>query len=663
MIWYNVDVVTDRRPVIMLKDNGIVYMKKSHIPGQTFHWHDELELLFVTSGKIKLKVGYEELSLNKGDIMLINSDEIHSMNADEGENVIVSVYIDCNVVYEMYPEFYEIVAIWPYSEAFEKLNEQKPEILRNISEIASALESEKESNKLRMALDALLKNIIYCYRLDITDPDGAGFQINSDKKDVIYRTIKYLYSNYNHKVNLQDISEQEYLSMFYLSHSFKDITGYSFREWLNYVRVEKAEKMLLETNTSITDIAYECGFSDVRYFNKHFSKWYKISPVKYRKLFQETYRIHKKVDNHEESFSITDFIKDIECATGNTDTENRSARCIDINFIAPAENGTLTAEWKNELWCSGISLTGYGTMRQIEDVQRNISFSAITVDEIFGLDEEKADAPLREREIHVILNFLLDRFEKVILVVNFGENDFYEVETAENVLNSFFRHYPKGRCAQIELRLNIADGNTETLNIAGKFVSVLDDLKIKYKRYNSYRKSVDKLGRYENDYLMNMLKGDLRLDWLFSQNGFKNNLYYFYYFLAHMDGEIVYQGENLIATRKDDNLRVFLYNEENRYNNIEDVIYRFRLSGLSGSYKTINYEWDIKHNNFTTAIINEKAIKYLNDEEYETIDIATFPKIRISYIDSSDYSNGSYEFEKEISANAMYLVELKRVIE
>lgn len=63
--------------------NGMVYISQSSVQGQIFHWHDELELLLVAEGSIDLKVGYEWFRLEQGDIMLINSDEIHSIKETE----------------------------------------------------------------------------------------------------------------------------------------------------------------------------------------------------------------------------------------------------------------------------------------------------------------------------------------------------------------------------------------------------------------------------------------------------------------------------------------------------------------------------------------------------------------------------------------------------
>ena len=71
--------------------NGMVYISQSSVQGQIFHWHDELELLLVVEGSIDLKVGYGWFRLEQGDIMLINSDEIHSIKETEEKNRIICV--------------------------------------------------------------------------------------------------------------------------------------------------------------------------------------------------------------------------------------------------------------------------------------------------------------------------------------------------------------------------------------------------------------------------------------------------------------------------------------------------------------------------------------------------------------------------------------------
>lgn len=646
---------------MVVEKNKMVYLSQNSITGQTFHWHDEVELLMVTEGNLHLKVGYEELLLNEGDIMLINSDEIHSLKETSEKNVIVCTYIDCNVIYEKYPDFYEIIAIWPYSDAFTKLNQQKHIIIRQINNIAVALEEGASNKKITTILDSLLRSLIYCYRLNITDPDGAGFQVPDEKKDVIYRTIKYLYSNYNNKANLQDVSEQEYLSMFYLSHSFKNLTGYNFRDWLNFVRVEKAEKMLLVSTTSVTEIAFQCGFSDVRYFNKHFSKWYGISPSKYRKLFQDSYDLHENIKSFEDNVSMTDIIQKIEIVTPEKIEEAINEKHYTFDLESTPVFGELNPLWREELWCNGFDLNNR-RMRQIEKLQQHICFSAITVDELFSIEECSADKSIPSHNIYAILYDLLDKFKKLYLVINLSKDEQYEIESAERTLDSFFRQYPTVESEKIELRLNFIDDDSKALEKISLYTEKLDELNISYKRYFQYKKPTNKWGEYEMDYLMNMVEGDLRLDWLFSKDGFKNNLYYFYLFLSEMGKAIVAKEESFVITRKEDDFQIFFHNKGVRSKDLREMKYKLTFQNLKGSgYKIVSYAWDMKRNDYTSVIKNKNTIKYLSDNEYRVVDDASLPEVSINYVDESEFIDHMYELEMSLSSTSMYLILLTKV--
>ena len=82
---------------------------------------------------------------------------------------------------------------------------------------------------------------------------------------------------------LEDMSDKFHISRSYLSKKFKAVTGFGFKEYIVNVRIKNACRLLLETNKSITDIAFECGFNDSNYFGDSFRKIKGISPRKYRK--------------------------------------------------------------------------------------------------------------------------------------------------------------------------------------------------------------------------------------------------------------------------------------------------------------------------------------------------------------------------------------------
>ena len=625
------------------EQNGMVYISQSSIEGQLFHWHDELELLIVVEGSIDLKVGYEWFRLERGDIMLINSDEIHSIKETDEKNKIICVYMDCNVCYEKFSDFYEIVAIWTYREAFEKLNQNKKAILDNVSNLAAVIEEGSDNDRLIQGYETLLKSLVYCYRIDITNPDGTAFQVNDEKKDVIYRIIKYMYSNYDHKVNLQDISEKEYMSLFYLSHSFKDITGYSFRDWLNFVRVEKAEKLLLNSNLSITEIAYQCGFSDVRYFNKHFVKWYKISPNKYRNLFKSSYEQYNAgIGNYQKDVPANDIIYKISDITPENESDVYLQENIVIDIDSKDVIERLDPSWKDELWYNGASISNYREMKQIDVAQREIEFTSITVDELFTSEIHEEGLPVN-RNGHEILNFLLDKFSKVSLVVNCSKNDQYEVNAAVEFLESFFRYNPKGRAAQLEIKLNIADNEDETNELINSFASVLERLNISYDKDESYIKPTDINNEFENDYIVNMTTGEIRLDWLYSKDGFKNNLYHFYFLLSKMGEAVIMKQNRFIATRKNDGLQVFFHNEGPQSNSGTNKGYRIKICNLCGDYKVVRYTWNIQKDDIVHIVKDPKALKYLTDSEFEQIDRILTPDVTIDYINIDKEDGDMYE--------------------
>lgn len=75
-----------------------------------------------------------------------------------------------------------------------------------------------------------------------------------------------------------------HLNPSYFSKRFKTVIGTGFKEYINNLRITKSEKMLLETNKNITEIAFECGFENSNYYGDAFKQKNGVSPTEYRKL-------------------------------------------------------------------------------------------------------------------------------------------------------------------------------------------------------------------------------------------------------------------------------------------------------------------------------------------------------------------------------------------
>jgi len=112
--------------------------------------------------------------------------------------------------------------------------------------------------------------------------DNVIREIDVDNR-IIQEVATYIYDHYAENLSLDVVAEKFNLSRSYLSKKFKTSTGFGFKEYIINVRIQRACTLLLETNKSITDIAFECGFNDSNYFGDAFRKAKGVSPHKYRK--------------------------------------------------------------------------------------------------------------------------------------------------------------------------------------------------------------------------------------------------------------------------------------------------------------------------------------------------------------------------------------------
>lgn len=105
----------------------------------------------------------------------------------------------------------------------------------------------------------------------------------SEEPELIFKTKKYILENlYNH-LDLKSIAQALYISPFHLSRVFNRLTGMSIVDFILDARLYEAEKLLLQTNLSITEVAIHTGFNDSAYFSTCFKNKTGVTPGKYRK--------------------------------------------------------------------------------------------------------------------------------------------------------------------------------------------------------------------------------------------------------------------------------------------------------------------------------------------------------------------------------------------
>ncbi len=121
------------------------------------------------------------------------------------------------------------------------------------------------------------------YTIELLDTFFAPLAAENPRTEQINHTLTYIHKNLSDPgLSLGDISKANYMSVPYLCMYFKEQTGTTIRAYIIDARMKTAKRLLLESSSKIAEIAEQCGFSDQNYFTKCFSKYYGISPSKFR---------------------------------------------------------------------------------------------------------------------------------------------------------------------------------------------------------------------------------------------------------------------------------------------------------------------------------------------------------------------------------------------
>lgn len=108
----------------------------------------------------------------------------------------------------------------------------------------------------------------------------------SDLERKIYSVAGYIHAHYPEDLSLDFLARHFGISDSYLSHRFKQVTGFSVTDYIQMTRIRNVQALLINTQIPITEVAEPCGFNCFSQFNRVFRKHIGMSPSQYRKLNQ-----------------------------------------------------------------------------------------------------------------------------------------------------------------------------------------------------------------------------------------------------------------------------------------------------------------------------------------------------------------------------------------
>ena len=224
------------------------------------HLHRSFELITVFSGSMTVTVDDREYCITPGEGVMIFPDRIHALESRESEHMLVIFSPD-------------IVRAYSAKHAEEMPVNAKfmlPPYL--IEQVLGLREG-----------DSLVKMKAVLYSVCAVFDEGAEYLKQKNRTNsLLYDIFSFIDKNFDSDCSLERLSAALGYNGSYLSKYFTDVLGTSYISFVNQYRVSKACYLLSNTEKTILDCAYECGYRSLRSFNRNFKEYAGVTPSEYR---------------------------------------------------------------------------------------------------------------------------------------------------------------------------------------------------------------------------------------------------------------------------------------------------------------------------------------------------------------------------------------------
>ncbi len=264
------------------KGQSSFYAYRFQVPYFEFKWHyhPEYELTYIVKGIGNRIVGNSYEQFEDGDLVLLGSNLPHTWSNKERENA--------------YSEAVVIQFSWEFIEPFLELQEGLM-IKQMLESSVRGMRFKSDDTLVAKMMDITesigMERILKLIALleDLSKKQSTFIASNtfhnvvSKKNEMrINKACIYIQNNYFHKIKLKEVADLIHLTESNFCKFFKKATGKTYSNYLNELRINEACRMLMQSDKTINQISYDCGFETLSYFNRVFLEKKGSTPSKYK---------------------------------------------------------------------------------------------------------------------------------------------------------------------------------------------------------------------------------------------------------------------------------------------------------------------------------------------------------------------------------------------
>ncbi len=232
------------------------------------HFHSNIELSYVVSGKTNITINGHTKTLTEGCVTIANSYDIHSYQSAESSDTIVMI-----IPVELVNGYNVITQSKVFSTSFIEACENTKLIYSILEQLLNSADSRNELISKGSAYYIL--GLIYnCVEL-IDKPTPSS-------TDLARKILVYLQQNYQNVLTIGTLAKHFGYNKDYFSKFFNSYLGCGFSSYMNALRSRHAAHLISNGKSDLTDIAFMSGFGNYRTFNRAFSQAYGMTPSEYK---------------------------------------------------------------------------------------------------------------------------------------------------------------------------------------------------------------------------------------------------------------------------------------------------------------------------------------------------------------------------------------------
>lgn len=268
-------------------NEGFYILENKKIKNVQKHTHNFVEFVYVLSGKCTHIIDGIEFPACAGDVIFINYGSEHAIKTkdfvDYVDIMIKPEYISESLVSR--ENAFSLLDLAEYDEFAEIVNKENRIVHfsggeRKQIEMLIGLVV-KEQDNVQPGTEVVLKSAINMLLIMFFRKMSLPM---SDRWSVDSNLLFYIKKNCSANISMGHTARRCGYTEAYFSRLFKEFTGSTFSEYITDCRIKKASELLTETDISVEDIIYDCGFTNRTRFFKVFSQKIGTTPSKYRKM-------------------------------------------------------------------------------------------------------------------------------------------------------------------------------------------------------------------------------------------------------------------------------------------------------------------------------------------------------------------------------------------